>query len=396
MGKILTDPKLIDALLSRGVEKIIDPEHLRGELLSGKELRVKLGVDPTSPDLHLGHTIPLRKLREFQDLGHKVVLIIGDFTAQIGDPSGRSETRKPLSEKEISANMKAYLKQAGKILDIRKAEIRYNGDWFRKAAARTVFEIAAAGTFQQMLHRADFKKRIDAGGDVTVVELLYPLFQGYDSVMVRADVELGGSDQLFNLLAGRKVQRHFGQEEQDIMTMPLLEGLDGERKMSKSFGNYIGLNEDADSMFGKVMSLPDGLMKKYFELCTLLSEKEIEDNLSGNPRDAKVKLGEEIAALYNGRKEAAKARERFEKIFSKKEMPEDIPELRIKEAEIPTIEVVLLSGVAESRSEAKRLIEQGAVEAGGRVERDVHGTILFEDGDLLRVGKKYFARVKIL
>ena len=265
----------MDELLSRNVEEVMEKDHLRAALFSGKKLRVKFGIDPTSPDLHLGHAVVLRKLREFQDLGHVAVLIIGDFTAQVGDPSGRSETRKMLSADEVKHNEKEYLRHAGKVLDIKKAEIFHNNEWFARAGLAEVMQLTAAASMQQILRRADFKKRLAANVDVTMLEMLYPLLQGYDSVQVRADVELGGTDQLFNLLMGRQVQKRFGVPEQDILTVPLLEGLDGKKKMSKSYGNYIGLDDEPADMFGKVMSLPDALVSRYFIFCTGLSEAEI-------------------------------------------------------------------------------------------------------------------------
>lgn len=394
MAKVITDEKLIDEALTRGVEEVIEKDHLKKAMLSGRQLRVKFGIDPTSPDLHLGHAVALRKLKQFEDLGHKIVLIIGDFTARVGDPTGRSETRKPLTEKEIKLNLKEYLKQAGKILNIRRAEVNYNSKWLAKENMEKIFQLASAGTFQQMMKRADFKKRVDEGGDISVVELLYPLMQGYDSVKVKADVELGGSDQLFNLLMGRKVQRHFGQPEQDILTVPLLVGLDGVKKMSKSYGNYVGLDDEATDMFGKVMSLPDALIENYLLLCTGLVSDEIKNIMKLPPRDAKVRLGKEITSIYHGEKDAGKAVENFEKIFSKKEIPEDAPELILFGKEISAVDLVLLSGVAESKSEAKRLIEQGALEVGGRVEKDIHAMLTPQNGDAVRIGKKYFARIK--
>ena len=385
----------IGQLLSRSVESVIEQEHLRKALQGGKKLRVKLGIDPTSPDLHLGHAVVLRKLKEFQDLGHQVVLIIGDFTARIGDPTGRSEARKPLSEKEIKANEKEYLAQAGKIIDVKKAEVRHNSEWFLKEGVEGLFALTAAGTMQQMLRRADFKERLAAGGDVTVTELLYPLLQGYDSVKVKADVELGGNDQLLNLLAGRKVQRHFGMEEQDVLTTPLLEGLDGERKMSKSYGNYIGLTDAPDDMFGKTMSLPDPLVEKYFVFCTDLAEPEIKKfKKELGPKDFKEQLGFEIVKRYHGEEKARAAREQFEKVFSKKEIPDDIPELKVAK-EISALDLAVMAGAAAmSRSEARRLIEQGGFEFDGEVIKNPGAVLHIKGGEVARVGKRRFVRVR--
>lgn len=397
MTKIITDEQKIRQILEKGVSEVIEKESLEKKLKSGKKLRVKFGVDPTAPDLHLGHSVPLHKLREFQNLGHKAILIIGDFTAMIGDPTGKSETRKPLTEKEVKENFKKYLKQAEKIIDIKKAEIKYNSSWFKKEGIFQILTLARAGSIQQVLHRADFKKRIDEGNDITLSEVIYPLLQGYDSVKIKSDIELGGTDQKFNLLMGRKVQRHFNQPEQDIITVPILEGLDGVRKMSKSFDNYIGIGEDAENIFGKVMSIPDNLILKYFELLTDFTENEIleiKNKMEGgeNPRDIKMRLAEEIVKLYHNEKEAKKAKENFIKIFSKKETPEEIKELKF--AEFPDIVGVLLkTGFVKSKSQAWRLINQGAIEINGEKIEDPHYQI--PDKTIVKIGKKIFIKVII-
>jgi tyrosyl-tRNA synthetase len=384
----------IEQLLSRNVEEVIEKEHLRKTLQSGKKLRVKLGIDPTSPDLHVGHAVVLRKLKEFQDLGHQIVFIIGDFTARIGDPTGRSQARKPLSAKEIEMNMKEYLAQASMIIDVKKTEVHHNSDWFSKEGMETIFQLTAAGTMQQMLHRSDFKQRLSEGGDVTVTELLYPLLQGYDSVKVRADVEIGGNDQLLNLLAGRKVQRHFGMEEQDVLTTPLLEGLDGEKKMSKSYGNYIGLKDAPEDMFGKTMSIPDALTERYFLFCTNLPEKEIKTlKKELEPKDFKARLGFEIVKLYHGEKKAREAQEHFEKIFSKKEIPDDVPELKVKSKNISALDLIMASGGAKSKSEARRLIEQGGFEFDGKAIKNPLEELSVHGGEVVRIGKKRFFRI---
>ena len=383
------------SLLSRNVEEIIERDHLEAALRSGKKLRVKFGIDPTSPDLHLGHAVALNKLREFQDAGHTVVLIIGDFTARIGDPSGRSETRKPLEEKDIRANMKQYLVHAGKILNIKKVEVVHNSSWFAKEGISQFVQLAMAGTFQQVLRRADFKKRIDADQDITFLELLYPLFQGYDSVKVKADVEVGGTDQKFNLLMGRRVQRHFGMAEQDVMTLPILEGLDGVKKMSKSLGNYIGLTESPESMFGKIMSIPDALTEKYFLLCTSVQEKEISTlKKELGPKDLKERLGLEIVKRYHDEASAREAQENFEKTFSRREIPDDIPELKIKEKALPALDLALASGILKSKSEARRLIEQGGFEYEGSAVKDVKAMLTMKNGATLRIGKRHFFKIK--
>ncbi len=385
----------VSDLLTRNVEEIIEEEHLRAALASGKKLRIKLGIDPTSPDLHLGHAIALRKLRDFQKAGHTIVLIVGDFTGRIGDPSGRTEARKPLTEKEIKNNMKHYLDQAGKILNIKKVEVAYNSQWFDKEGIEEFVKLAGATSFQQILRRADFKKRIDAGLDITFLELLYPLFQGYDSVKVKADLELGGTDQKFNLLMGRRIQRHFGIPEQDVMTLPLLEGLDGVKKMSKSVGNYISLDDAPDDMFGKIMSIPDALIEKYLNLATDLSEEEIKAiKKEKNPKVQKERLGLEVVTLYHGASAAREAKEHFEKLFSKKEIPSDIPDLMFKKGTVSALDIVLAAGAA-SKSEARRLIEQGAFDVNGKTERNPTASVSLKNGDVVKIGKKRFYRVKI-
>ncbi len=390
--KTVTDEQ-VKRVVARNVVSVVEADHLGAALRSGKKLRVKLGIDPTSPDLHIGHAVVLRKLKEFQDLGHKAVLIIGDFTARIGDPTGRSQARKPLTEKDIKANMKAYLAQAGKIIDIKKSEIHHNSEWFLKGGVNGLFALTAAGTVHQMLEREDFKKRIKEGGDITVTELMYPLLQGYDSVAIRADVELGGHDQFLNLLAGRKVQRHFGMAEQDVLTVPLLVGLDGERKMSKSYGNYIGLTDAPEDMFGKVMSVSDALMPSYFEWCTDLSSTDVAKELSGNPYEMKKRLAWEIVRLYHGAKLADKAQATFEAIFSKKELPSDLPELKISAKTFTAAELAFASGVLVSKSEARRLIEQGGFAVEGEAIKDPNQEISPKGGESLKIGKKHFFRI---
>ncbi len=389
--------KAVEHLLTRNVDEVIDRGHLEQTLRSGRKLRVKLGIDPTSPDLHLGHAVVLRKLAEFQNLGHRIVLIIGDFTGKIGDPSGRSEARKPLTDSEIKRNMKEYLSQAGKIIDVKKAEVRRNSEWFSKEGAKNVIELASAGSIQQMLRRADFKKRLESDQDITLLETLYPLFQGYDSVKVKADVELGGTDQKFNLLMGRRVQRHFKMKEQDVLMTPLLIGLDGEKKMSKSAKNYIGLTENAENMFGKIMSLRDALVPEYFSMCTELGERTIKE-LKGKlpPRDLKMRLGAEIVSLYHGESKARKARDNWEKIFSRREIvPGKLPELKLKSKKISVLDLVLAAKMVSSKSEARRLVMQGAVEINGEVKKNPNESLELKGGETAKVGKKNFFRIKI-
>ncbi len=378
---------LIKKVLSRGVEEIIDRDHLEKALRSGQKLRVKLGIDPTKPDIHLGHTVPLLKLREFQDLGHQAVLIIGDFTAQIGDPSGQTTERKPLTEKEIKTNLKHYLDQAGKVIDIKRTEVHYNSEWSKKEGLAAILEMARAATFQQVIKRADFQKRLDAGQDITFLEIMYPLLQGYDSFKIRADVELGGTDQKFNLLMGRRIQRHFGQEEQDIMTVPLIEGTDGIRKMSKSYDNYIGLTEKPEEMFGKLMSIPDSLIEKYFTNFTEVPPP------GGSPYKAKMLLAETITGMYHSEKEALKAKENWINTFSKKETPDEIEVKEVPKSALSsgtTAMLVALGG--RSNSEWRRLLEQGAIKVNGEVVKDPNEPR--KDGDIIKIGKKEFVKIK--
>lgn len=364
---------------------MIVKEHLEEALRSGKKLRVKFGVDPTAPDLHLGHAVALRKLREFQDLGHTVVLIIGDFTARIGDPSGRSKTRPSLKEGEIAANAGTYFEQAGKFLDISKTEVRYNSEWFDNK--NWALHVAEHFTAQRILERDDFTKRMKGGVEVHMNELLYPMMQAYDSVMVKADVELGGNDQKFNMLAGRDLQRHMGLPEQDVVMVPLLRGVDGVHKMSKSLGNHIGTTEEPNVMFGKVMSIPDELIGEYYELC--LGEKpEV-----SNPRESKLELAKRIVDLYHDESGEA-AKKEFIRVFSKKEKPQEIPEVRVGVKSMPLVELLVAVGTAKSKSEARRLVEQGAVKIDDVKQSDAGVVIDLSSSRLAQVGPRKFVRVK--
>ena len=387
-------------VLLRGVEEVIERAHLAKALSGSKKLRVKLGIDPTSPDLHIGNAVVLRKLKQFQDLGHKIILIVGDFTAQVGDPSDQDTERKALSKQEIKRNMKNYLAQVGKIIDIKKTEIRYNSEWLGESVEE-ILRLTGAATINQVIGRADFQKRIKKGQKVSLMEALYSLLQGYDSVKVRADVELGGTDQLLNLLMGRQVQRYYGQAEQDILTVPLLEGTDGVRKMSKSYGNYIGLDDSPSDMFGKVMSIRDSLIVKYFVLCTDVPMKEIsgiEKSLSrkkANPRDAKARLAYEIVKLYHTDKKAKAAEAEFNRVFKKKKLPTRIPVKNVKKKNAKLDELLVLTGTAKSKSEAGRLITQGAVRLDEVRMTDPKETVKISDkGVLLQVGKRKFVRVR--
>ncbi len=369
-------------------EEIADKAHLEAALASGKKLRVKFGIDPTAPDLHLGHTVPLRKLRAFQDAGHQAVLIIGDFTAMIGDPTGKSVTRPTLTKDEVAANLETYLAQAGRVVDISKAEIRRNSEWLGESLPRLI-ELMSKVTVQQVLHRGDFKKRIAEDADISMLEILYPLMQGYDSVAVKADVELGGTDQTFNMLMGRRVQRAFGMDEQDVMMLPLIEGTDGEKKMSKSLGNYIALNDAPDDMFGKIMSAPDALMPKYFALLTDVAMPE-----GASPRDAKALLARTLTTMYHGAGAGERAEADFIRKFSKGGLPTDMPDLYLTEAEVPIIALLMLAEV-KSKAEARRLVEQGGVKIAGAAQANPDATIAITDGDVLQIGKLKAFRLKI-
>ena len=397
--KVTTDEKKIDEVLNIGVEEIIEKEHLFNAMKSGRRLNIKFGIDPTMPDLHLGHSVPLRKLRAFQDLGHLAVLIIGDTTAMIGDPSGRSETRKLLSSTEVKKNMKNYLKQAEKILDIKNTKVVYNSKWLDKNMV-TILELSKAGSVQQILHRSDFKKRIENDQDVTLLETLYPLLQGYDSVVVKADLEIGGTDQKFNLLTGRRVQRYFKVPEQDILTLPLLEGTDGVKKMSKSYGNYIALDEKPEDMYGKIMSLPDSLIIKYFNLCTNVSSEEVSEIKTEmeleklNPKQAKMRLAHEIVKIYHGEKKAKEAEENFIKTFQKKEIPELIEEIKAGAGELLS-EVLVKNKILSSKGEWRRLVLGNAIHDLGKNNLITDQNIKVAENLTLKIGKKRFVKLLV-
>jgi len=390
--------------LKRGVQEITSEEDLLRKLersyRTGTPLRVKLGVDPTSPDIHLGHTVVLRKLRQFQELGHKAVLIIGDYTALVGDPSGVNKTRPILTEEQVNANAQTYLDQVNRILDVSQAEIVRNGDWFRTLTFKQVIELAAKSTVARMMERDDFAKRWAAHQPISVHELLYPLMQGYDSIMVRSDVELGGTDQTFNLLVGRQLQKDGGLEPQVALTMPILVGLDGADKMSKSKGNYIGVAEPPKDMFGKVMSISDSLMQNYFELLTDMPDSEYRELLAGNPRDAKVALGSRIVGTFYGEKAGKDAAEEFSRIFSRHELPSDMPEVMISRDKLASgriwvIDLISTAGFASSNSEARRLVAQGAVTLDDKKIDDAAAQVELKGGEVLKVGKRRFGKIAI-
>ncbi len=393
-------------IIKRGaVEVIVEADLLKKlekSVASGKPLRVKAGFDPTAPDIHLGHSVLLNKMRQFQELGHEVIFLIGDFTGMIGDPTGKSETRKHLSRDEVLENAKTYQAQIYKILDPEKTTIVFNSEWMSRMNAADLIQLAAKQTVARMLEREDFKKRYESQLPISIHEFLYPFIQGYDSVALKADVELGGTDQKFNLLVGRELQKEYGQEPQSIVMMPLLEGLDGVNKMSKSLGNYIGINDPAKEIFGKVMSVSDDLMLRYYELVSAVSldglETLKEDVKSGvlHPMEAKKRLASELADRFCAPGEGAKAREDFEKVFSKKNLPEDMPVVEIAwEGEnMKLVKIMALAGVAKSNSEARRLVQQGAVEVDQQPMKDVEALLPVSGSYILRVGKKRFVKIR--
>jgi tyrosyl-tRNA synthetase len=388
----------IEHLLSWNVEEVIDRKHLEAALRSGKKLRIKHGIDPTGPNMHIGRAIVLWKLREFQELGHTIVIIIGDMTAQIGDPSDKLEKRPFLSRAQVEQNMKQYLPQIGKILDLKKVEVRYNSEWLEKLGLRELSELADHFTFQQILERRNFQDRLQKHEEISYREGLYPLMQAYDSVAVKADVELGGTDQLFNLLAGRKIQERYKQKPQDILATKMLVGLDG-RKMSTSWGNVINIIDTPQEQFGKTMSLRDELIPEYFEAVTDLTGNEIEaikkelKKKGANPKVAKERLAFEVVKRYHGEKAAKEAQENFEKVFSRHEIPDDAPVLKIRSKKISVLDLVVASGVMKSKSEARRLIEQGGFELAEKVYKDPQEEIVLRTGETVRIGKKKFFRL---
>ncbi len=375
--------------LTRGCVDVVSKADLAKKLESGKTLKVKLGCDPTSADLHLGHSVALSLLRRFQDLGHKAVLVIGDFTAAVGDPSGRDSTRPVLPREKILENAKTYTDQAFKVLDPAKTEIRFNSEWLDPfVSGKELLQTLQKVTVAQVLERDDFKKRMAGGNPISMLEVLYSLFQGQDSVALEADVELGGTDQIFNLLVGRQLQKNHGQEPQVAITVPLLVGLDGVKKMSKSYGNYVGLNDEPGDMFGKLMSIPDELMPMYYEL---LTSENMDDIKSMHPMAAKKKLAGLLVTRFHGQEAAQAALENFEKVFSKKELPTEMPEFK-PEAGALISAVIFAAGAAQSKNKARGLIEQGAVRLKGeKVSADA--PLAFESGDVLQVGKRHFFKL---
>ncbi len=394
--------------LLRNTVQVISVEELNERLEESerlkKPLRVKLGVDPTAPDLHLGHYVGLRKLREFQEFGHTIVFVIGDFTARIGDPSGRSETRKPLTEEEVGANAETYAKQVFKVLDREKTELRFNSEWLGKLSSIDIIKLTSNYTVARMLERDDFKKRFSENRPISIHEFLYPLFQAYDSVAINADIETGGTDQTFNLLVGREIQPIYGQRPQIVFTWPLIEGIDGIVKMSKSYGNYVALEDPPQEMYGKLMSIPDHLIIKYLTLLTDFSdmeikrwEREMQEGL--NPKIVKEILAMEIVATFYSREKAIECRDEFNRVFSQRELPKEIPAFYLDSSyfngEVLLVDILLNTGLVSSKSEARRLIRQRGVKVDGSIAEDPEVKIKLKPDIVLQVGKRKFLKLKV-
>jgi tyrosyl-tRNA synthetase len=392
------------ALLKRGTVEVFREDELAQRLTeaakSGRQLRAKLGMDPTAPDIHLGHTVVLRKLRQFQDLGHKAVLIIGDYTARIGDPTGQNTTRPMLSPEKIKQNAQTYFEQAGKILDMSpaRAEVRFNSEWLADLRLADIIKLTASMTVARMLERDTFEIRYKKGDPIGVHEFLYPLMQGYDSVAIKSDVELGGTDQTYNNLVGRDLQRLADQPPQIVITMPILVGLDGKEKMSKSKGNYIGVTDKPSDMFGKTMSIPDNLMDNYFTLLTDVPAeriKDLTDPAKTHPKEAKVLLGRMIVEQFYGKEAAEAAAAEFDKIFAQSQMPDEMPEIQISDASITAAKLLLACGLAASGGEGKRAIQQGGMRINNEKISDPNQEITPQDGMIIQVGKRKFAKLKV-
>lgn len=398
--QIITDDERIERLLNYGTVTVEVRESLVRKLKSGRQLRVKMGFDPSAPDIHIGHAVGMRKLREFQDLGHKVVIIVGDWTAQIGDPSGRSSQRRMLSPEEVRVNAQTYLDQFFMVVDDdpQKVEIAWQSSWFEDFSLADVLHLTSKFTVAQMLTREDFRTRLENETPIGIVEFLYPLLQAYDSVAVRADVEMGGTDQTFNLLVGRDIQREMGQEPQDILTVPILVGLDGVQKMSKSLGNYVGLTDPPNEMYGKLMSIPDSILDDYLLLAAALPDDEIAALRAGladgsaHPRDVKDRMAASVVARYHSPEAAEAARAEFERVFRERQVPEDIPEFDIS---YPATVVAMLrrAGFAASNNEARRLVQQGGVRIDGERVSDPDVELSFDGPVVLQAGRRRFARM---
>ena len=392
------------SIIKRGVLEIVREEELVEKLKKSintqTPMRVKLGLDPTAPDIHIGNAIPIHKLRNFQELGHTAVLIIGDYTAMVGDPSGVNKTRPQLTQEDIDNNAKTYLDQIGNILDIEKTEIRYNSEWFKNMKFTDVITLASKMTVARMMERDDFSKRYSSGVPISLHEFIYPLMQGYDSIMVKSDIEIGGTDQIFSLLVGRDLQRDANMKPQVALTTPLLEGIDGNKKMSKSLGNYIGIYEEPKEIFGKTMRISDDLMRKYFELATDMAIKEIESTLSEHPRQAKIVLGKAIVSRYYDDEAAGKAADEFDRIFKEHKTPDDIPQITLPSNEdgkhkIWIVKLLVDHGFASTNGEARRLVSQGGVSIDDKKHTDPAQEVDIKSGMILKVGKRRFAEIVI-
>jgi tyrosyl-tRNA synthetase len=397
------DMQMVDALtiIKRGTDEILTESDLKAKLESGKQLTVKAGFDPTAPDLHLGHTVLINKLRHFQDLGHKVIFLIGDFTGQIGDPSGKNKTRPTLTKEEVAENAKSYKDQVFKILKKDLTEVRFNSEWCKDLGAEGLIDLASRYNVARMLERDDFNKRYTSNQSIAVHEFLYPLVQGYDSVALEADIECGGTDQKFNLLVGRELQRSFDQEPQVVLTVPILEGLDGVNKMSKSLNNFVGVDEEPNEMFGKIMSISDTLMWRWFELLSFLPEDEIKELQASveagmNPRDAKFKLAIEIVDRFHGEGEGEKCKDAFLKRFQKGAIPEDIEEVSysLEDESMPLVNLLKETGMVASTSEASRLIKQGGIKIDSKKVEDPKMLILAGTKQVYQVGKRKFLKIE--
>jgi len=407
---LVNDLKKQIEIIKRGTAEIT-PEaeltiKLENSLKKNQPLKIKLGLDPSAPDIHLGHTVVLHKMRQFQELGHQVIILIGDFTGRIGDPTGKSEARKPLTEEEITRNAQTYKEQIFKILDIEKTQVVFNSHWLAPLNFAQVVDLAAKSTVARMLERDDFSKRYNSNQPISIHEFFYPLMQGYDSVHLHADIELGGTDQKFNLLMGRTLQKEYSQEPQIAITMPILEGLDGVQKMSKSLGNYIGINEAPEEIYGKAMSIADELMLRYFELVTDITLDELNqlklqlENGELHPRDTKMRLAKTLVTMYHGQDAAEKAEEHFKTVFQKRDLPEDIPEFTItsnmlEEGKIWLPKLMVDGDLSSSTSEARRLIKQGAVKINDEKIEDLDYKLQPEDNMVIKAGKRKFLKIKI-
>lgn len=395
-------------ILSMGTAEIVPEDEFKQKLAESikknQPLKVKLGLDPSAPDIHIGHTVPLHKLRQFQDLGHTVQLVIGDFTGQVGDPTGKSETRKQLTKEEVKENAETYVKQLFKVLDPIKTEIHYNSTWLAPLNFADVINLAANVTVARMLERDDYEKRFKANLPISVHEFFYPLMQGYDSVALKSDIEMGGTDQKFNLLMGRQLQKEFGQPQQVALMMPLIEGLDGVQKMSKSLDNYIGIDEEPNQIYGKSMSIPDELMVKYYKLVTDLPHKEIEQMIEGlengsvHPRDAKMKLAYTLVRMYHGENAAKEAENHFKTVFQKGALPDDIPVVELNKDDFPDekvwiVKLIVTLGLVSSNGEGRRMIQQGAVKINAEKVEDMDLEVKVEQDMIIQVGKRKFAKI---